>query len=91
MQCCAFTAGQVDEQFRLGANQNALLLFTRFMGDGSRTDHESVVPGLRAMADLLVEDGYVRPGYFVYLLANRTFPGDPATEAGLERLQALVD
>jgi hypothetical protein len=84
-------AGQIDEQFRLGANQNALLLFTRFMSDGTRTDHESVVPGLRAMADLLVEDGYVRPGYFIYLLANRTFPGDPATEAGLKRLQALVD
>ena len=84
-------AGQIDEQFRLGANQNALLLFTRFMSDGTRTNHESVVPGLRAMADLLVEDGYVRPGYFVYLLANRTFPGDPATEEGLERLQALID
>ena len=87
----ATLAGQIDEQFRLGANQNALLLFTRFMSDGTRTDHESVVPGLRSMADLLVEDGYVRPGYFVYLLANRTFPGDPATKAGLERLQALVD
>lgn len=87
----ATLAGQVDEQFRLGANQNALLLFTRFMSDGTRTDHESVVPGLRAMADVLVEDGYVRPGYFVYLLANRTFPGDPVTEAGLERLQTLVD
>ena len=84
-------AGQIDEQFRLGANQNALLLFTRFMSDGTRTDHESAVPGLRTMADRLVEDGYVRPGYFVYLLVNRTFPGDPATEAGLERLQALVD
>jgi len=84
-------AMQIDEQFRLGANQNALLLFTRFMSDGGRTDHESVVPGLRAMADLLVEDGYVRPGFFVYLLTNRTFPGDPATEAGLERLQAFVD
>ena len=84
-------AMQIDEQFRLGANQNALLLFTRFMADGTRTDHESVVPGLRAMADLLVEDGYVRPGYFVYLLVNRTFPGDPATEAGLKRLQALAD
>ena len=43
------------------------------------------------MADILVEDGYVRPGYFVYFLANRTFPGDPVTEAGLERLQALMD
>jgi hypothetical protein len=82
-------AMQIDEQFRLGANQNALLLFTRFMSDGTRTDHESVVPSLRAMADLLVEDGYVRPGYFVYFLTNRTFPGDPITEAGLERLQAL--
>ena len=87
----ATLAMQIDEQFRLGANQNALLLFTRFMSDGGRTDHESVVPGLRGMADLLVEDGYVRPGFFVYLLTNRTFPGDPATEAGVERLQALVE
>lgn len=84
-------AGQIDEQFRLGANQNALLLFVRFMSDGARADHESVVPGLRAMADRLVEDGYLRPAYFVYFLTNQTFPGDPETEAGLERMQSLMD
>lgn len=87
----ATLAGQIDEQFRLGANQNALLLFTRFMSDGTRTDHESEVPDLREMADRLVENGYLRPGYFVYFLTNRTFPGDPETEAGLERMQSLMD
>ena len=82
-------AGQIEEQFRLGANQNALLHYTRFMGDAARSDHEHVVPELRDMADRLAEDGYVRPGFFVYFLLNRTFPGDPTTEAGLKRLEAL--
>ena len=84
-------AGQIEEQFRQGAKQNALLLFVRFMSDGTLADHEHVVPELRSMADRLAEDGYVRPGFFVYFLLNRTFPGDPATEAGLERLQALQE
>ncbi|MDJ0653355.1 MAG: hypothetical protein QNJ40_04305 [Xanthomonadales bacterium] len=84
-------AGQIDQQFRLGANQNALLLFTRFMSDGTRTDHERVVGELRMMADRLAKDGFVRPGYFVYFLLNQTFPGDQETQAGLERLRALMD
>ncbi|MDJ0710724.1 MAG: S41 family peptidase [Woeseiaceae bacterium] len=84
-------AGQIEEQFRIGATQNALLLFTRFMSDGTRTDHESAIPGLRAMADRIADDGFVRPAFFVYFLANMTYPGDPVTEAGLERLQALQE
>ncbi|MDJ0749414.1 MAG: S41 family peptidase [Woeseiaceae bacterium] len=84
-------AGQIDQQFRLGANQNALLLFTRFMSDGSQTDHERVVSELRLMADTLAKDGFVRPGYFVYFLLNQTFPGDRETQAGLEKLGAMVD
>ena len=84
-------AGQMNEQFRQEANQNALLLFSRFMNDGSRSEHESAVPDLRAMADKLADDGYIRPGYFVYFLLNLTFPGDPETVAGLERLQALQE
>jgi len=87
----ASLAEQIEEQFRQGTNQNALLLFVRFMSDGTRADHEHVVPELRLMADRLAEDGYLRPGFFVYLLVNRTFPGDPATKAGLERLQALQE
>jgi len=84
-------AGQIDEQFRLGKNQNALLLFSRFMSDGTLADHEHVVPELRSMADHLVKDGYVRPGFFVYFLVNRTFPGDPATEVGLKRLEEMLE
>ena len=84
-------AGQIDEQFRSGANQNALLLFTRFMSDGTLHNHEHVVPELRTMANRLAEDGFVRPAYFVYFLANQAFPGDPETEAGMSRLQALME
>ncbi len=87
----ATLAEQIEAQFRQGTNQNALLLFVRFMSDGTRTDHEHVVPDLRRMADRLAEDGYVRPGFFVYFLVNRTFPGDPVTEAGVKRLQALQE
>lgn len=84
-------ARQMDEQFRQGNNQNALLLFTRFMSDGTLANHEFVVPELRSMADQLAEDGYVRPGFFVYFLLNRTFPGDAVTEAGLKRLEVLQE
>ena len=87
----ASLAGQMDEQFRLGANQNALLLYTRFMSDGSRTNHESVAPELRGMADKLAADGYERPAFFVYFLLNQTFPADTETRAGLERLRALQE
>ena len=84
-------AQQIDEQFRQGTNQNALLLFGRFMSDGTLDDHEHVVSELRSTADRLAEDGYVRPAFFVYFLVNRAFPGDPVTEAGLKRLQALQE
>ena len=84
-------AQQMDEQFRQESNQNALLLYTRFMSDGTLDDHEYVVPELRSMADQLVKDGYIRPGFFVYFLVNRTFPGDPVTEAGLKRVRALQE
>jgi len=84
-------AGQIDEQFRRRKNQNALLLFTRFMSDGTLADHEHVSPKLRSMADRLAKDGYVRPGFLVYFLVNRTFPGDSTTEAGLKRLETLME
>ena len=42
------------------------------------------------MADQLVEDGFIRPGMFVYFLMNQTFPGVDSIEAGLARTQALA-
>jgi hypothetical protein len=78
-------AAQIDEQFRLGNNQNALLLYTRFMSDASIANHRRVIPQLRRMADRLMEDGLVKQGYFVYFLANGSYPGDAETEAGLAR------
>lgn len=81
---------QIDEQFRQGKNQNALLQFVRFMSDATLTNHRKVIPDLRAMADKLVDDGMIRQGYFVYFLANSSYPGDPATRSGLERIEALM-
>ncbi len=82
---------QIDEQFRRGNNQNALLMFVRYMSDATIADHRQAIPELLAMADRLVEDGYVRPGYFVYFLANQSYPGNPDVEASLERIQELMN
>ena len=82
---------QIDEQFREGNNQNALLLYQRYMADGTIRDHHTVIPELLTMADKLVEDGLIRPGFFVYFLADRSYPGDPAIESGLNRIKALLD
>lgn len=87
----ASLALQIDEQFRNGNNQNALLLYQRYMADGTIRNHRSAVPGLLTMADKLVEDGLIRPGFFVYFLADRTYPGDPAIESGLNKIEALLD
>ncbi len=87
----ASLAMQIDEQFRQGKNQNALLLYQRYMTDGTIRDHRAAIPALLTMADTLVEDGLTRPGYFVYFLANMTYPGDPAIESGLSRINPLLD
>ncbi|MGI9232580.1 MAG: hypothetical protein ACR2RD_03025 [Woeseiaceae bacterium] len=87
----ASLAMQIDEQFRAGKNQNALLLYQRYMTDGTIRDHRTDIPELMTMADKLVEDGLIRPGYFVYLLMDRSYPGDPAIESGLNRINALLD
>ena len=84
-------AMQIDEQFRQGKNQNALLLYQRYMADGTIRDHRKAIPELLTMADKLVEDGLTRPGYFVYFLADMAYPGDPATESGLRRIRPLLD
>lgn len=83
-------AKQIDEQFREGKNQNALLLYQRYMSDPGVLNRREVVPDLVTMADRLVDDGYVRQGYFVYFLANRSFPGDVDIESGLARVEALM-
>lgn len=82
---------QMEEQFRRGKNQNALLLFQRYMTDGTLRDHRQAVPGLVQMADRLVKDGMVRPGYFVYFLLDQSYPGDSGIEAGLKRVGALLE
>ncbi len=84
-------ATQMEEQFRQEKNQNALLLFQRYITDGRIASMRDAVAGLHAMADRLAEDGLHRPAYFVYLLTDRSFPGNPQTEAGLERTGKLVD
>ena len=87
----ASLAMQIDEQFRAGNSQNALLLYQRHMADGTIRDHRTVIPELLTMADQLVEDGLIRPGFFVYFLADRSYPGDPDIESGLNRIKALLD
>ena len=84
-------AMRMDEQFRQGKNQNALLLYQRHMSDARFGNHKQAIPELLKMADKLVEDGMIRPGYFVYFIANMSFPGDPETESGLERIEALLE
>ncbi|NNF66575.1 MAG: hypothetical protein HKM98_03605 [Gammaproteobacteria bacterium] len=83
-------AMQIDEQFRQGNNQNALLLYGRYMSDGTIGNHREVIPDLLEMADKLVSDGLTRPGYFIYLLADRSYPGDPKIRSGLERIEKLM-
>ncbi len=82
---------QIEQQFRAEKNQNAVLLFQRYMSDASIRDHRPAMPELLGMADRLAEDGIIRPAYFTYFLVDQSYPGDPATEAGLKRLKALMD
>ena len=86
-----YLAAQMDEQFRQGKNQNALLLYQRHMSDARFGNHKRAIPELLKMADKLVEDGMIRPGYFVYFVANMSFPGDPDTESELERIKGLLE
>ena len=81
---------QIDEQFRQGTNQNALLLFQRYMSDGRIRNHRKVIPDLLVMADQLVDDGLVKQGYFVYFLANASYPGDSEIESGLAEIEARM-
>ena len=82
---------QINEQFRQGKNQNALLLFQRYMTDSRIRNHRKSIPELLAMADQLVDDGLVKQGYFVYFLANASYPGDPEIESGLARIKAQME
>ena len=84
-------AARIDAQFRLGNSQNAVLLYQRYMSDARITNHRLAIPDLLKMADRLVADGLVRPAYFVYLLANQSYPGDPDIESGLERIQDRLE
>ena len=81
---------QIEEQFRLENNQNALLLYQRYMSDGTIRNHKSAIPELMVMADRLAGDGFVRPAYFVWFLANQSYPGDPDIESGLARAESLI-
>ncbi|MDH3645674.1 MAG: hypothetical protein OER80_02775 [Gammaproteobacteria bacterium] len=81
---------QINEQFRQGHNQNALLLYQRYLSDGTIRDHRHAIPDLLTMADELVTDGLIKQGYFIYFLANSTYAGDPKIEKGLARIEALM-
>lgn len=83
-------AMQIDQQFRAGRNQNALLLYERYMADGRIGNHRAAVPELLAMADRLIEDGLTRPGYFVYLLVSRSYPGDTDVASKLKQVESLL-
>jgi len=87
----ATLAAWMDEQFRQEKNQNALLLYQRYMSDATIENHEQAIPDLLAMADKLVDDGITRPGYFVYFIVNASYPGIRAVESGLERIEALLE
>jgi len=36
----------------------------------------------------LIADGYTRPGYFVYVMVNQSYPGDAEIEEELARLES---
>ncbi|NND59245.1 MAG: hypothetical protein HKN49_03175 [Gammaproteobacteria bacterium] len=84
-------AARMDEQFRQQKNQNALLLYQRYMTDARFGNHKEAVPGLISMANKLAEDGFIRPAYFVHFIVNSSFPGDPQIESDLARLKALME
>ncbi len=87
----ATIAAQMDEQFRQQKNQNALLLFQRYLTDGTFTGLEAAIPDLVRMADKLLADGFIRPGLFVFFVVNQAYPGHEVVEAGLARAQRLAE
>ena len=87
----ATLAAQIEEQFRLGHNQNALIHFQRYLTDGTIRDHRAEIPALLEMADRLVDDGLGRQGYFIYFLANLAYPGDPQVESRLAELREMMN
>lgn len=86
----AGVAAQMEALFRAGENQNALLLYQRYQTDPAFTDLRTAIPELIGMADRLIGDGFIRPGYFVFILMDQTYPGNPAVEGGLARAAELV-
>lgn len=82
---------QIDEQLRKGKVQNGLLLLQRFMTDGTVAKHDRILPSLGNIAAGLVEDGYVKPGYFVFFVANNYFPGHADIETGLANAERLME
>lgn len=84
-------AEQIAEQLRKGKIQNGLLLYQRYQTDATYAGLRSGIPDLMKVADELVDEGFTRPGMFIYFLLNQTFPGIEAVEAGLQRTQALAE
>ncbi len=82
---------QVAEQLRKDKVQNGLLQYQRFQTDGSLTNHHAAVPELISVAHGLLDDGLIRPGYFMLFLTNRDFPGNADALAGLGRAHELMD
>lgn len=83
-------ADEIETQFRLGNNQNALLLYQRYIIDGGFENHRQIIPELLVMAEQLIQDDMVRQGYFIYFLINQSYPGDEDLEADLERIEAML-
>lgn len=82
-------AGQIDQQLRAGKIQNGLLLFQRYLTDGTFSSFRNEVPDLMSKADALLDDGFTRPGRFLFMMLNQAWPGNPQVEAGLLRAQAM--
>lgn len=83
-------ADEIEKQFVEGKNQNALLLYQRYIIDGSIEDHRQIIPELLVMAERLIQNEMVRQGYFIYFLINQSYPGDADLEADLERVEAML-
>jgi hypothetical protein len=82
-------AAQMDEQLRLGKNQNGLLLFQRSLTDSIFTRLKEAIPNLVSVANGLVDDGFTKPGMFVFFMVNTAYPGIPEVEEGLVRAQEV--
>jgi hypothetical protein len=77
-------AAQVEDLFRRGKTQQAVLRFVGFLSNPRVPSHD-IAADMIATGDRLLADGKTREGYFSMVLASDYYPRDAATFEGLGR------